>query len=1793
MNKLILHGIRQNNLKNLHLEFDHNKLIAITGLSGSGKSSLAFDTIYAEGGRRYIETFSPYTRQFLERLPRPDIDYAHGIRPALILRQHNQITSSRSTVGTLTEINEYLKLIWAQLADTICPKCRSLIQKKSLQDVYSETITPLLTNSSEQLIIAAPICGHELVTLQNLRDSFLSKGFSRLISKSTGQVSLIEETPDFSDTSNWLLVVDRIKPGKQLDNECETRILSGISQALQHGNEDCEIFYFEANGKFLSKRLSTKMLCLNCNTSFSTPNPSLFSFNNPIGACPKCSGFGKILTIDPRRCVPNPDRSIAEGAIACWNTPSTEWESKALRSFCKKNNIPTDKPWKSLSKKHQTLIFDGSDDSIYYPGVYGWFDYLHKKRHKLHVRVFLSRYRTEQICPECNGNRLKPEASQYRINDLTLSNAWKLSLVELESFISSLSGQATSHSTEIAVQEAKSRLKYLNEIGLGYLTLDRQTRTLSGGECQRVNLTSILGSRLTNTMLILDEPTVGLHPADTQRLIKTMKSLKQQGNTVFVVEHDQEVIKAADEILDLGPKSGANGGQVIFQGSPKDLLSNKESFTAQHLLGIKKSRAKKHKNAQSTQPDQYLSIIGAAAHNLKSIDVHIPINKFVVLSGISGSGKSTLLKKCLFESFQKSDLQNSTSAPIEFKDGFIKELRNSDVFTDAVFIDQTPLLRSPRSNCATYTKIWDFVRDAFAATPQAQEQGLSKSAFSFNVEGGRCPICKGAGYLKIEMQFLADAYVTCEACNGRRFQDSILNIKYGGKSISDFLLMTLDEVAEFFATISDNENSTTITNKLKPLLQLGLGYLKLGQPLSQLSGGEAQRVKLASYLDKNLDDKYLFLLDEPTSGLHPHDISLLVQTFQDLIDRGHSVFCIEHNLDVIANADWIIDLGPGAGIDGGEIVVAGDPWDLCNNEQNIQKSKTLKALLEATKNNPQLISANSSSEKIPPRKYIHIHGAKQHNLKNINVDIPLGEISLITGVSGSGKSTLAFDILFSEGQRRYIDCLSPYARHYLTQIKPADVDFIDALPPTISVSQKTAISQKLSTIATVSEIYQYLRLLYAKVGTLHCPEHNLPVQSYSPELIVAEASNLKAERVFVFAPVVQGRKGTFKELIDRAIAADLTEARIDNQNVKLVDLALNRHQRHWISILVASLNLKYGNLDLLEDAIKQALLLSGGNVEIVLNTKNGKPITYSTERVCPECKRGFRELDPQDFSFQASSGACNNCEGTGFILNKKSKEHEICSECGGSRLNELGRSVYINSKTISELADMTAPELRKFLQKTTFPERLNPVVQPIVSELVNRLDIIDQIGLGYLKLQRASNTLSGGEAQRLRLARTLGTPLSGACYILDEPSIGLHPQDNQLLLQTFSQLKEKGNTVVIVEHDETFIRNADYVIDLGPNGGSAGGEVAFSGTPQNLISNSESLTALALRQKNVLKAPNSENNSSWQYLELKNCTANNLKSISVKIPTAALTVVCGISGAGKSSLVHQCLKDAVQGRLAKGKIKARLSDDLILPSEINRYIEIDQEPLGKSSTSCPASYLGIFDEIRKFFAQLPEAQVNGLNASYFSFNTGKGRCATCHGKGTISIPMGFLPEAVTICEDCNGLRYDPIALQVRFQGLNIGEVLQLTISEALSLFKNHKKIKHTLTFAEELGIGYLVIGQPTFTLSGGEAQRLKIAYELGRGQAQNTLYVLDEPTVGLHMMDVAKLLAVINKLAALGNTIVIIEHNLDIISQADYLIELGPGPGDGGGKLLFQGTLSNFIKNKVSTATKLAILSRL
>jgi len=912
--KIVVKGAREHNLKNLSFEIPRNKLVVFTGVSGSGKSSLVFDTIYAEGQRRYVESLSAYARQFLERMNKPDVDLIQGISPAVAIEQRTGSKNSRSTVGTTTEIYDYLRLLFARIGKTICFSCGKEVKKAS-----TTTVVDFLEEQTDgtKFYLAFPLHEHEGRTPADELDYIKKRGFFRAFFKND-LYDLNVQSIKPKHKSDVKIVVERFKIKKGGIRE---KLSDSIETTFKEGENRLVVINAETNEKYEFNKFYE---C--CGIKYEEPEPRFFSFNNPFGACPVCQGFSKIIGIDMKLVVPNPSLSIAEGAIAPWRSVKFGSYSRDLIRSASKYKIPVSVPFSELTDEQVELIKTGTKE---FTGLNKYFAMLESDNYKMHIRILLSRYRGYTTCTACKGTRLRREALQVKINDFSINDVVKEPIENTLEFFKEL--KLSEYDLKVAdriLQEIIKRLTFLNNVGIGYLTLDRLSSTLSGGETQRINLATSLGSALVGTLYVLDEPSIGLHPRDNGRLIKILKNLRDIGNTVLVVEHDADMMKEADILVDMGPKAGKDGGDIVSMGTYEEVKNDPKSLTGKYLSGILSIPQPEHRRVI---PTPLLSVIGAAENNLKNIDVDFPLNKFVVVTGVSGSGKSTLIHDVLYAGTAKMLGMSPNWV------GAYKEIKGTEYLDDIVIVDQSPIGKSPRSNPISYIKAFEIIREIFSATPQARAKGYKPGYFSFNVQGGRCETCQGEGFIKVEMQFLADLYLECEDCNGTRYKKEIREITFRGKNLVDVLEMTVDEALEFF------KGMDRVVRYLQLLADVGLGYIKLGQPSNTLSGGEAQRIKLASHLTSQYDRKHsLFIFDEPTTGLHFADIEKLLNCFNLLIEKNNSVIIIEHNMDVIKYADYIIDLGPEAGSKGGEVVATGTPEDIMDNENSIT-GKYLKA----------------------------------------------------------------------------------------------------------------------------------------------------------------------------------------------------------------------------------------------------------------------------------------------------------------------------------------------------------------------------------------------------------------------------------------------------------------------------------------------------------------------------------------------------------------------------------------------------------------------------------------------------------------------------------------------------------------------------------------------------------------------------------------------------------------------------------------------------------------------------------
>ncbi len=1898
-----IRGARQHNLKNLDLDIRTGEITVVTGPSGSGKSSLVFDTLYAEGQRRYVETFSAYARQFLDRMDRPAVDRVDGVPPAIAIDQTNPVRSSRSTVGTMTELNDHLKLLFARTG--------SLFDRLTAQPVRHDNPDSILADlqrrdpaGEARLVLTFAVELPANTSPEELTQWLSASGYTRVQAEREADGKKVLD-----------VVADRFRLG----NTERARVIEAIEVALRRGSGRLAVYRLPPTDAPEGTptevwKFSSGLHCPESDLRYSEPIASMFSFNSAVGACPTCRGFGRVIGVDYGLVMPDARLTLRAGAVKPFQTPAWQESQDDLMRHAEAAGVPRDTPWAKLTPDQQRWVIEGNPayregqwNKQWY-GVKRFFEYLETKAYKMHIRVLLSKYRSYTPCGTCGGARLKTDSLLWRIGSkasadavlpparrfmpqgvgwsreqlealpgLCLHDLMLLPLDRLRSFFLAVtqevvpgapSGEA--QALKLLADEINTRLKYLCEVGIGYLTLDRQSRTLSGGEVQRINLTTALGTSLVNTLFVLDEPSIGLHPRDMHRIIVAMQRLRDAGNTLVVVEHDPAVMLAADRMIDMGPGPGERGGQIVFDGSTQELRSA-DTLTGAYLggrrhigLGLKR---------MVTDATPRLVLEGAREHNLKNVSVDIPLQRLVCVTGVSGSGKSTLVQDVLGPALLRH-FGRATDTP-----GAHDRLLGADHLSEVVIVDQSPIGKTARSNPVSYVGAWDAVRELFANAPLSRQRGYTASKFSFNGGDGRCPTCGGSGFEHVEMQFLSDVYLRCPDCDGRRYRPEILEVKIERKrpsqsenaavdaaptvslSVADVLDLTVSEAAALFAGDRD------VLRALQPIVDVGLEYVKLGQPVPTLSGGEAQRLKLAGFLAEAARTAAssrqpaarkgtLFLFDEPTTGLHFDDIAKLMRALRRLLEAGYSLLVIEHNLDVIRASDWLIELGPEGGDAGGELVVAGPPEQV----RLHPTSHTARALREYDGTlgaGPLGVAEAQPAYRVRPvqEDSIRIVNAREHNLKSLSVSIPRGQFSVITGVSGSGKSTLAFDILFNEGQRRYLESLNAYARSIVQPAGRPEVDAVFGIPPTVAIEQRLSRGGRKSTVGTTTEVWHFLRLLYVKLGTQHCIHDGAAVQPQSPQSIAAQLLKaFRGQHIGLLAPLVMNRKGVYTELADWARPRGYTHLRVDGEFLPTTGFPrIDRFKEHTIELPVCSLDVSPENEPLLREMLSRTLELGKGVLHVLSDlgglrvamedhtstARIGQLHAFSTQRACPVCATSYAELDPRLFSYNSKHGWCPDCVGTGVALTREQRRalddsirdddnkgreqtfaeaevedvsDQVCASCQGARLNATARAVRFAGVGIADVARLSVSDVRRWVQtldEHRLSQREQDIARDLIPEIANRLTFLEDVGLGYLTLDRGAPTLSGGEAQRIRLAAQLGSNLQGVCYVLDEPTIGLHPRDNQILLNALKTLSDKGNTLVVVEHDEDTIRRADHIIDIGPGAGRRGGRLVAQGSAAQVSAESESVTGRYLLHaiRHPLQprrdVPASDAHHPW--LELKGAALHNLQALDVRVPLRRLVAVTGVSGSGKSTLARDVLLANVQAAVAQqatraGRAAPRVAwvgcESLSGFESIERVLEVDQTPIGKTPRSCPATYIGFWDTVRKLFADTLEARARGYGPGRFSFNTGEGRCPSCEGQGVRTIEMSFLPDVKVPCEVCHGARFNPETLAVTWRGKSIGEVLQMEVDEAVQFFSAMPAIAHPLQLLQDVGLGYLTLGQPSPTLSGGEAQRIKLVTELSkvrdeigrRGQkALHTLYVLDEPTVGLHMADVEKLIRVLHRLVDGGHSVVVIEHDLDVMAEADWIIDLGPDGGAGGGRIVAQAPPPEVVA--LGTATGLAL----
>ncbi len=1614
VNILSVRGASEHNLKAIDVDLPRGAITVVSGVSGSGKSSLAFDTICREAQRRYLETFSSYARQFLGRMARPAVRSISGLSPAIAVDQRTTLRNPRSTVGTLSGLHDDLRLLFARLG-----------------------------------------------------------------------------TP--------------------------------------------------AGGVKVERRL--------------------FSFNSPYGACPVCQGLGVEDRLDPQRLVADPTKTIRQGALAI-TTPSgyviySQVTIDVLDQVCRAHGFDVDTPWQALTDAERDVVLNGSDriripygkhplasrlrwsgitarprEEGVYKGILPVMEQILKRSRNRNILRFVR----SLPCRACGGTRLRPEALAVTFRDRHIGLLSALSIDALGEFFHLLSFTVPEAPVGEPIRaEMLARIDLLARLGLDHLALDRPSTTLSGGEAQRLRLASQVGADLGGVLYVFDEPSVGLHPLEQDRLIDVITELRDRGNTVLVVEHDEATMRRADWLVDVGPGAGEHGGEVLYSG-PADALIERgdpRSRTRAFLSGeLTASLPATHRAGTGV-----LRLEQLTRHNLARIDVEFLVGALNVITGVSGAGKSSLVEE-LVERLGDGRLDGSRSHQV-------------------IEVDQAPIGRTPRSNPATYTGLWDVVRDLFAGLPESVARGFGKGRFSFNVAGGRCEACQGAGVQQIGMHFLGQVDVVCEVCGGKRFNDETLEIAYQGRTIHDLLDTTLEDAARLLA------GQPRAARILGTFCDLGLGYLRLGQPSTTLSGGEAQRVKLAAELSRPGRGHTLYVLDEPTTGLHRADVGILLEAIGRLVQQQHTVIVVEHHLDVIHSADRVIDLGPGGGRRGGHVVAVGTPEDIARSEASatgaaLRNQAALPCAPTAPPSTPTTRPCAPTSRLSPPIRFV---GVSTHNLKHIDVEIPANRLTVVTGVSGSGKSSLAFDTVFAEGRSRFTESFSAYARRFLEKTGDAEFEQVSGLTPVVAIRQHASSRNPRSTVGTMTEIADYYRLMFARIGTGDTEGGpRLTATFFSPNAEQGACPACKG-----LGSVSECDPDKLVTCPDRSLLAGAMDGYKTGRFYGDPDGRYVATLRAVGAALGVDFSVRWRDLD---QRARDIAMRGTGELELEVDWHYRRGTRTGVHR--------FRTKWIGLIACVGQEYERKHADRRGAAL--EPLLHTIrCAACGGARLRPEALAVRVAGRTIADLMALTITDSLAFFAELEARSDLgwrHEVTADLRRDVASRLAHLRDAGLGYLSLDRPASTLSAGEAQRVRLATEIGSGLTGIAYVLDEPTAGLHARDTARLLGLLRGLRDGGNTVLVVEHDEDVIRAADHLIDMGPGAGEEGGRIVAAGTPDDVSACETSVTGRYLRRRGgegnggALPEPPRPRRALRRGISVAHARCHNLRDLSVDIPAGGLVAITGVSGSGKSTLVFDVIAPILAGD------RCRADEDLAVVTAheaFERVVAADRDPLAGVSSSMPATIVGIFDAIRDRFAATEAARAAGFGKRHFSTNVKGGRCDRCEGVGRVRVSMDFLPDVWVPCEECEGRRFRPDVLACRLDGRSIADVLESTVHEAQLIFALVPAIARPLGLLAEIGLGYLRLGQGADTLSGGERQRLLLAAELLRETAGPTLFLFDEPTTGLHFEDVDRLLGVFDRLIAAGHTVVVAEHHLDVIRAADWVVDLGPEGGDGGGRLVAAG----------------------
>lgn len=1951
-------GAKEHNLQEVDLSLPKGALIIFTGVSGSGKSSMAFETLYKEGQRRYLSAIGSQGRE--EQMAKPLVERIEGLSATVAIEQKSVQRQPRSLVGTLTQCYDFMRVLWAYEAKAYCPTSGESLEPQSAEQIVEKILERMQraqdsassAGKEKTLYLCASLEEHKKGSLQDLREQWLRAGFSRAFVD--GNLELLEDEEwnlDPKKAHRFDLVLDRIKLStswfaKELFTQ-KARLREAVECALDLG-EGKILTRIEggqtAKSKEEQEQWSDSLFACSKATgkSYSALTPSDFSFNQAQGMCPKCHGLGEARDWILDRVI-DQERSLAQGAIRLLSSPLPKRMQVLLHSLGLLHDFDLNTPWQEISDEAQRVILEGYDppwvtlklinprtgrgwhERLLWRGVLGEAWQRYQGYTSGHAKKRLEPYLVSGICSACHGSRLAPFPSAARFEGARIAQVSAMSAREALDFFEGVKLEdGLLERVGPVLEQLKQRLRWMLSLGLDYLQLDRPASTLSGGESQRVRLCAHLGSGLTGVTYILDEPSIGLHARDNDRLIAALKQLRHRGNSVIVVEHDDATILSGDWIVDFGPEAGSQGGEVLYSGPPGEFLLHHQdrSLTARFLAQEKpltrllpppsSSKAKK-------RSAPHLHLKGFSKNNIQNLSISVPLQRLVGITGVSGSGKSTLMHEGIAASFM--DLLDRKKPPL------VESAKTDLEIAQVVAIDQTPIGRLPRSNPATFVKLFDEIRSLFAQLPLARQRGYSVGRFSFNVREGSCARCSGMGYLKIDMDFMADEYICCPQCQGKQFEESTLDVTYKGLNIYEVLQLPAQRALELFADLPK------IKKKLEILCSIGLGYLPLGHPSPYLSGGEAQRVKLAKELMRPPSKHTLYLLDEPTTGLHMRDVQKLYNLLEALVKLGHSVLVIEHHLDFLQLCDHLIEMGPEGGDLGGQCIASLSPQLLEKNratptgEAMARHREERASVLERLKKAAKQKEAHSLNA--PHRGAIEVFGARQNNLKGCNLRLEHGKIHLITGPSGAGKSTLLQQTLYAHGLRQYSETLSAYARQFLSLPPEPKVERIEGMGPTVLVHGEHHSQNPRSTLGTVTECYDFLRLIFAHSAECYAPKTGRRVLRVDTKWLVEQLDLLPhGSKVQILAPLPKISASMLSETLERYLRRGFVRVQFEGATREIAQLLEQEQEHpssskklHQLLLVIDRVITSKTPVERLYSSMQLAREIGQESVAIECVAPEGKSSikTYHCGHCDPIDGTSMPPLSPQDFAFNHPQGWCSSCKGWGkeplnvstsklrqskisieellekhlpnaqalMIAHKLCKRHKIdphqevrelrgeevdlllwgvgskvelhaedrvridplslyegvgdfmqlpfgeeqlrCRSCLGSRLNERARYSFVAGKTLGELCQMTGSALLRWIEekepeifgdqsqgektREKRPEKgsFSPVLLEPLKQVKERLRYLERVGLGYLPLHAGAPEMSLGERSRARLAKQLGAQLSDLCYLLDEVSFGLHPLDSQLLASSLVEFQEQGNTIVMADHNRNWANICEEVVEMGPEGGEQGGEICFQGTLEDYKRSSSPLAQALWRQKPPLKKAirdEEAKSKGKRAIVVQGATAQNLKNISCHFPVGSFSIICGRSGSGKSSLLHDCLRGGAKVFLHSRKVQkgaeAKKSGEQELLSfhhckiggleKIEGIEYVDSHPIGRSARADVGSYLEILALCRQIYAQLPLAKELGLQSKHFSPNTRAGMCKLCRGMGYRVLDLKFMPPTKTRCDRCRGMRLNEKSLQVHYKGISFGQLLQRSLRQTLELLGAWPKVKRICEAAMELGLGYLKLGEEIKRLSIGESQRLKLATALKKKHRSALLFLVDEPSKGLHPKDLHLLTDAFEALCEQGHTVIAVEHSPELIYGCDHLVELGPESGPAGGEVVYCGAPrdlfpKNHSKNSLLTPTARAL----